>query len=415
MKKWIPWAVLAALLSGLFCPALAYETRDELRSAYRDLGAFEGETPYLQKPKTDAPYDAGELDPAARADALKYLNFLRNLAGLDGVSESEIYDYQCQHGATLLAALDYVDHNAPRPEDMDANFYDSAHLATSSSNIAKFNWMRPSVLREGIAYFVRDDGENNLPVLGHRRWLLNPEMNATGFGLANAASGMSYVAMYAHDLGRPDAAWSEVCWPSAGAFPVELMHANLAWSVSLNPEIYDVERSQIIVTLTEARSGMSFSFQPASGAGDGFCTVSMENYGAGPCVIFRPDFSDWEFTDYLQNQVWQVRLTGLIDVNGEERTLEYAVEMVSLYVQEAVNVELNLLEAELRVGERTRLSAAVIPEYADDLTVTWWSTDPAVASVDEAGEVTALAPGVCEIVAESVNGRSDRCAVAVRE
>ena len=43
----------------------------------------------------------------------------------------------------LLAALDYVDHYAPNPGDMDANFYDSAHLATMSSNIAKFNWMRP--------------------------------------------------------------------------------------------------------------------------------------------------------------------------------------------------------------------------------------------------------------------------------
>ena len=43
-------------------------------------------------------------------------------------------------GAVLLAALDYVDHSAPQPPDMDRNFYDSAHIGTSSGNIARFNF-----------------------------------------------------------------------------------------------------------------------------------------------------------------------------------------------------------------------------------------------------------------------------------
>ena len=62
-----------------------------------------------------------------------------------------------------------------------------------------------------------------------------------------------------------------------------------------------------------------------------------------------------------------------------------------------------------------QLSADVIPAYADDLRVTWTSSDPSVADVDWTGVVTARAPGSCEISATSANGRSDVCAVTVCE
>lgn len=412
MKKWL---IFLMVLTCLIPSAAAYETRDELRAAYQALGIFPGDTPYVQKPTVTAPYSAGELNELALEEALDYLNFLREMAGLEPVERSRIYDYQCQHGATLLAALDYVDHNAPQPADMDQNFYDSAHLATTSSNIARFNWMRPTILREGIAYFARDDGDANLSVLGHRRWLLNPAMNATGFGLANSETGMSYVAMYAHDLGRTDAQWSEICWPASGVFPVELMHSHLAWSVSLNPELYDVSASHIHATLSEENLGLSFEFDCTNGEGEGFCTVSTENYGGGPCVIFRPDFQGIDFTDYEQNQHWTVRLTGLVKADGTDAEFAYDVEMASLYVQEVANVEISQLEAQLKTGETLQLSAAVIPNYADDQSVTWTTSDPFVAAVDNDGRVTATAPGECEIIVQSTNGRSDQCRVSVAD
>lgn len=403
------------VLTWLIPSAAAYESREELRAAYQALGIFPSDTPYVEMPAAAAPYAPGELQELALDEALDYLNFLREMAGLQPVERSRIYDYQCQHGAVLLAALDYVDHNAPQPADMDQNFYDSAHLATMSSNIAKFNWMRPTILREGIAYFARDDGDANLPVLGHRRWLLNPVMNATGFGLANSETGMSYVAMYAHDMGRPDAQWSEICWPTDGVFPVELMHSHLAWSVSLNPMIYDVNASRIRAELVEEKLGLHFEFDCSAGVGDGFCTVSTENYGGGPCVIFRPDFSEMDFTDYEQNQHWTVRLTGLVRTDGTDAEFEYQVEMASLYIQEVANIEMSQLEATLRSGETLKLYAAVIPDYADDQTVTWTTSDPFVATVRDDGAVTATAPGSCEIIASSANGRSDICRVTVAE
>ena len=402
---------LAILLFSL--PASASHTRSEVRSVYWALH-FEDEPPYAVVPQVTAPYGAGELTASALQEATSYLNFIRWLAGVDPVTNSGIYNYQCQHGAALLSALNYVDHNAPQPSDMDQNFYDSAHLATTSSNIARFNWMRSSIVREGIAYFVRDDGDSNLETLGHRRWALNPVMAATGFGLANASDGMSYVLMYAHDLGNPDADWDRVCWPSEGAFPAELMHDHLAWSVVLNPERYDLGASPVTVRLTEANCGLSFAFRPAEGTGDGFCCLNLEPYGAGGAIIFRPDFSRVDFADYQQNQHWTVRIDHLITGAGEETSLEYDVEMMSLRAQDAVNVEISTTEAELRVGETLRLSASVVPDYADDLSVTWQSDDEAVATVDAQGAVTARSSGTCTITCADSAGHVDGCRLRVK-
>lgn len=205
LKKWLFLFVAAALFAALAAPGMAFETREELRGAYAALPGFDGDTPYAELPQVSAPHSAGSLDPAAVQDALDYLNFLRAVAGLEPVELSRIYAERCQRGAVLLAAVDYADHNAPQPADMDDGFYESAHLATASSNLARFNWMRPTILRDGVEYFARDDGDANLPALGHRRWLLNPAMSATGFGLANSESGMSYAVMYAHDFGNEDA------------------------------------------------------------------------------------------------------------------------------------------------------------------------------------------------------------------
>lgn len=399
----------------LLLPAHAEHTRDGIRLAYRNISDWSEASPYLDKPRVTAPYAEGALTDAALKDALDYLNFIRWIADLEPVRGSEIYNYQCQRGAVLLAALDYVDHYAPNPGDMEQNFYDSAHLATTSSNIARFNWMRDGIIREGIAYFVRDDGDQNLSTLGHRRWALDPLMGATGFGLANAESGMSYVVMYAHDLGNIEAEWDCVRWPAAGAFPAELMHDHLAWSVTLNPEMYDLERSTPEVTLEEPALGLRFEFHPAEGTGDGFCAVNLESYGAGGCVIFRPDFTGTGFTDYQQNQHWRVRITGLVTRDGREADMDYAVDMVALRAEDAVNIEVSMLEATLRVGETLALDATVIPTYADDLSVTWSSGDPAVATVDGAGRVTAVASGTCDIICADSAGHTDACRLTVEK
>ena len=410
LRKLICAALTAALLTGA---GFAMD-RDALRVAWRELAEPRSSaSPYAERPDVEN-FTLGSLTQAAQADALALTNFIRDLAGLKGVSIDPLYTLRAQAGALVLAANDQLTHTPEQPEGMEDGLYQTGYSGTSMGNIAKFNWMRPTILLDGVTYFVRDDGDINLGKLGHRRWLLNPYMAATGFGLANAASGNSYVAMYAVDMDNAGAEWDAVAWPAAEAFPVEWMRSGLAWSITLNPEIYDVENSRPALLLTEKVSGAAFRFDFTGGSGDGFCALSTESYGPGPCLIFWPDLSLAGIEEYVQNQIWTVELTGLRGTDGRELELEYACEMASLYPQDAANVEMDTLEAALSPGDKLRLTAAVIPVYADDLALTWRSSDEAVATVDDSGLVTAIAPGECEIIAESNNKRSDACAITVK-
>ena len=413
---------LAVLLLAAACAALpagaeGLHTRDEVRAANRLLGGAPAASPYEEMPSTSAPYACGSLKDAALDDAIAYFNFLRWLAYLDGtVALDPSLNEICQHGAVLLAALDRVDHNPDPPGDMDAEFYRIASYATGASSLAGLNWMKSDILRTGLNYFARDDGEKNLPVLGHRRWLLNPEMGVTGFGLANSQTGMTYVVMFAHDRSGEAGAWDHVCWPSAGAFPAELMRSALAWSVTLNPEVYDLTASAPAVWMREQVSGAEYSFPyPAGQYENGYFAVNEDAYGAGPCLIFRPSLAFGGLEEYQQNQVWEVRVTGLVDAAGRLTEIEYTTEMIALHAIDAAAVEVSELELALTAGETFSLTAQVIPAWADDTSVTWRSSDETVATVDATGLVGAVGAGTCEIVAASTNGHEDVCQVTVGE
>lgn len=69
----------------------------------------------------------------------------------------------------------------------------------------------------------------------------------------------------------------------------------------------------------------------------------------------------------------------------------------------------------LKVGQTVQLSATVLPEAATDKSIVWSSSDMAVATVDNAGLVTAIKPGTCEITASTTDGSnlSAQCAIEV--
>ena len=390
-------AALTALLL-LAAPASAH-TREEVRAAYGAISGWTEGGLFAEEPSVSAPYAAGEVRQDALEDALSCLNFLRNLAGLAPVELDPALTSIAQQGAVLSAANGFVSHDPPAPADMDAVFYDAARYAASSCNIARLNWTSEDVLRQGILYFARDDGEANLSTLGHRRWLLNPNMAYTGFGLAMDEAGMSYITMYAHDLQADPGDWQYIAWPSAGAFPAELMSKELAWSIILDPDLYDTDGAW--VRLTDLNSGEVYEF-PGDG---GYFAVDAGGYGAGPCLIFRPELTK----DYEQNQRWRVEAGAS---SGPD--IAFEVEMISLYPVEPSSVEIAPREATLRPGETLQLSAAVIPEWADDLSIIWSSGDERVATVEN-GLVTAVGAGECEIIATSVNGKYDVCRLTVAE
>ena len=78
-------------------------------------------------------------------------------------------------------------------------------------------------------------------------------------------------------------------------------------------------------------------------------------------------------------------------------------------------IELSESEKTVFVGDTFTITATVKPEDAFNRTVTWRSSDPSIATVDENGTVTAIAEGEAIITAESADGVTAECKVTVEK
>lgn len=77
-------------------------------------------------------------------------------------------------------------------------------------------------------------------------------------------------------------------------------------------------------------------------------------------------------------------------------------------------VTLDKTELSLLTGETGTLTATVQPDTATDKTVTWASDDQTVATVDQSGTVSAVAPGTATVTATTADGgHTARCVVTV--
>ncbi len=97
-------------------------------------------------------------------------------------------------------------------------------------------------------------------------------------------------------------------------------------------------------------------------------------------------------------------------VNGLTATCAVTVVPVVVAVKE---ITLNRTELELTEHETFTLIATVKPDDATDKTITWLSSNEAIASVSDAGVVTAIAAGTAVIYASSSNGLTAECSVTV--
>lgn len=82
-------------------------------------------------------------------------------------------------------------------------------------------------------------------------------------------------------------------------------------------------------------------------------------------------------------------------------------------VEALTGVSLNKTTISLAVGSKETLVATVAPANAADKAVTWTSADTKIATVDNAGVVTAVAKGTTTITATTANGKSASCNITV--
>lgn len=77
------------------------------------------------------------------------------------------------------------------------------------------------------------------------------------------------------------------------------------------------------------------------------------------------------------------------------------------------SISLNKSALTLNIGGEETLTVNYAPAAATDKTVTWSSSAPAVASVDNTGKITALTEGVATVTATTANNKTATCAVTV--
>ena len=111
--------------------------------------------------------------------------------------------------------------------------------------------------------------------------------------------------------------------------------------------------------------------------------------------------------------VGQARITAVSEVFEETPAAECVVTVNKNDVQ-IEGVALNETAVEVKPGDKLQLSASVLPEGSPQ-GVTWSSSNAEVASVDEAGLVTAIAEGTAVVTATSSadSSKSASCTVTV--
>lgn len=107
--------------------------------------------------------------------------------------------------------------------------------------------------------------------------------------------------------------------------------------------------------------------------------------------------------------------TTTITISAKSNPEVKATINVTVVATPAGSISLNKTEATLKAIETVDLVATILPETTTDKTVTWKSSDEAIATVDANGKVTAVAVGKATIIATAASGVSAECAITVIE
>lgn len=297
---------------------VTFRTQSQVRRFYRDSDISTSASDRFDT-RPDVEEDIpGELEDRAIERALDALNFVRYTAGISHeVANSDTYETYAQAGAALLEETGRLDRTPPRVSGMSDAFYQNACEGTALSNLSRgYSNLADSIL----SCWMDDDGDSDTERAVSRRWCLDPSMKHTGFGRAGR-----YSVMYVSDsLNQPDACpYDYIPWP-AQTMPLDFFDG--AWTVSLNPEVYQVpDVKDLRVVLTSDRRDRSYTLTSGdTDPSEEYLYYDADAVGGLPALIFDPDVSFSSGDDVT------VSITGLTDRYGNDLPIEYTVHFFRL-------------------------------------------------------------------------------------
>ena len=139
-------------------------------------------------------------------------------------------------------------------------------------------------------------------------------------------------------------------------------------------------------------------------------TLSPTDATAGTGIIWSSDKAETASVDREGNvtavAVGEATITATTE-NGLKATCKVTVKTV-----EVTGIKLSAEKLVLEKGGTADLTATITPDNATDKTITWESSAPAVATVEN-GKVSALSDGTATITAKTANGLEAECTVTV--
>lgn len=248
------------LQGRLVYPRTQAQTSDGLAAIEREAMAYIATVPKSANPTAAPAADQGK--------ALARLRQYRWLCGLaHDVTIDATYTDEAQEASRILVAIGKLDHHPAKPATWNDTDFAKASNACGHGNLA----MGGNSLTAAVDMWMDDSDATNIDRLGHRRWMLNPPMQACGFGITGA-----YEVIWAHDSARKEPTRQQwQAFPPAGFVPVTHFSDRHAWHLSLNPADYQInltsETFQIYpLDKRFVRSGPAYALNYEHGNSDGF-------------------------------------------------------------------------------------------------------------------------------------------------
>ena len=346
-------------------------SKEEIRQYINEHSWTTSKTTFDTEPNQDN-YEVGKISSESLNNTLNSMNCIRYIVGLPEVVLNDTYTELAQHAAFVNFLNKQLSHQPEKPEGCPDEIYEKGLQGASSSNIA-YGYSSGSadmfaLSTRILSAWMNDSDTNNIDSLGHRRWVINPTMSATGFGEAGDGHCV-YTAMYSFDRNNQFAVNDFISWP-AKTMPVEYFEKDMAWSVELGSNYGKSVLSNVEVTLKKTGSNQTWTFnQATSNKQENYFNVDTQNYGSlANCIIFRPNLAEISYTN---GDIFEVSITGLTNSDGTPATLEYTVNFFSLEASEEESKEETTTEEATKPSEETSTE-----EESKEETTTEDTTEP---------------------------------------
>ncbi len=313
-----------------------FDEETRIRALYlSSMGGVQDALFYEAPPSLNAPYVAGKVSVELSQSALKAVNLIRKMTRIPGdVVLSEEWSTYAQHASLLNYVNGSLSHYPQKPPEMADQVYAKGAAGAETSNIYYgYNNVNASELQSTILGYMDDSDAYNIKHLGHRRWLLSPNLNKIGVGyITDGSETYSAIKVFDSTYDRKVHDYDYFSWPSKGLFPVELFGAHIAWSVHPNPHIYDNTKvGDIEVYLKNMTTGHLEVFSQdeirlVSEVSQKYFNIDTNGYGEPFAVIFRPDTMQAE-----EGHNYQVFITGLYTKDGKRAQISYVTEFFNVF------------------------------------------------------------------------------------